>query len=125
MKAIIDSKLTLCNPTTEIRQKIIAELTMKNPTYSRLKAMGIPTYGTPDYIKLYKRDDLNFVLPRGYAAKLDLDDFDTEDNTAVLSKVNFNSNIILRDYQEAAVTALVKNKCGVADRKSTRLNSSH
>ena len=114
MKILIDSKITIKNPTPEIRQKIITELTIKNPTYGKLKAMGISTYGTPDYIKLYKRDGSDFILPRGYAARLDFDNFDIEDGCAILSKVEYNSNIILRDYQEAAVSALVKNKCGVA-----------
>ena len=113
MNAVIDSKLTLYNLPSDVKYKVIADLTLKNPLYHRLKAMGISTYGTPDQIKLFKREGSQLTVPRGYASKLNLDDFVVEDNTVMNLRQNFCSIIKLRDYQEKAVLEIIKHKCGV------------
>lgn len=104
-------------PTNAWKQ-IKNDLTLANPEYAQAVKFGHNTHGKPASIELFRRDGEFLVLPRGYGRRLvihlqaDNIAFNFEDHRLILPRVNFNSVIQLRNYQESAVNEFVKWKIG-------------
>jgi superfamily II DNA or RNA helicase len=117
MKVRIDSKIRISNTSSDIRSILINDLTIKNPQYSKMKALNLSTWNIPREIKLYELEGGEMVIPRGYLQEvmrhLSTHDFYLEDRRLTVDPVNFNSGIKLRDYQRQAVDKILKHKSGV------------
>lgn len=93
----------------EIISAIKKELTMKNPAFMKKRAIGIPTWGEPEKIMLWKeKEDRSLELPRGYFSRLwnhipglTLDQI--EDKRVLLPEVEFPVVPELRHYQLPAL----------------------
>lgn len=101
-----------------ILKRIKQELTLPNPNYEQALRYGRDTRKTSEVIELYRIEGDLLILPRGYGGKLlkYLRDSNTsyflQDQRVTLPKVDFHSRIQLRNYQEAAVSQLIKWKQG-------------
>jgi superfamily II DNA or RNA helicase len=100
---------------SQIKKKVMLELTIKNPEYQKKRAMGLPIWGCPQHIRLYQEVGQELILPRGYLRHLwMLQGFSpSADNRVILPEVTYNSTINLRDYQSPAIDAVGKSKQGV------------
>ena len=115
MKIMISNMIVIKNPTKEIKDFCIKELTFKNPEYQKKLKMGFYAYGTPKEIKLYDIYEDNLYVPTGFFNDLwkkhpYIDDY-IDYSTSV--PIEVTSNIKLRDYQEPAVRAVKENMCGI------------
>lgn len=119
MKIIVSNDIKLFDVPFQILNIIKKSLTIDNPAYDKANKLGISTWGIPKQIRLYDgKEDL--ILPRGYGK--DLINILKHNNISYtldtsgilkLSEIEFNSSIKLRNYQEPAVQAIIKNKNGV------------
>ena len=66
MKIMISNVIVIKNPTKEIKDFCIKELTFKNPEYQKKLKMGFYAYGTPKEIKLYDIYEDNLYVPTGF-----------------------------------------------------------
>lgn len=113
MKIIISNVIEIFEPTTEIKNYCMKELTFPNPEYNKKRQMGFWTGECPKNIMLYNYhydlDGYEIVyLPIGcfndiwemYPDESLYSDF------SVNKKRNIKSNINLRDYQKPCLEAL-------------------
>ena len=115
MKIIISNCIEIHEPTKEIRDFCINELTYKNPQYQKMRSMNFYVGGMSKDIKLYNEYNNRLYLPVGFFNKLyeyhpianDYIDY------SVVKKANIKSNIKLRDYQELATPSIQKYICGI------------
>lgn len=115
MNIIISNVIDIEHPTTEMKKFCKKELTYKNPEMEKRKRMGFYVYGMDKEIKLYSEYNNHLYLPVGFFDKLfafhpvpsDYKDYSVE------VPINISSNIKLRDYQELAIPAVGKYKCGI------------
>lgn len=114
MRIIIDNMLRLEDVLDNFLGQIKTELTIKNPAYTRKKAIGLGywTWGS-EYFKLWSERKVNgqiqYILPRGYYARL----WNLMsrvgcpghriDKRVLLNPVAFPQKPQLRDYQAPAV----------------------
>lgn len=117
MKIVIDSKIHIMGAPVDVRNSIMNNLTIKNPQYAKMSAMGLPVWNVPKVIKLYEQYKDMLIIPRGYGSRLKqlLSDKDVEyeNHTLILPEVEFHSTIKLRDYQSNAVEEIKQRKSGV------------
>ena len=110
MKIIISNCIEIQNGTQEIKDFCKKELTYKNPQYQKMRNMNFYIGGMQKEIRLYSEYNNSLYLPIGFFNKLynhhpvasDYVDY------SISKKVNIESNIKLRDYQELAVPAVEK-----------------
>ena len=115
MKIIISNCIEIQEPTKDIKDFCIKNLTYKNPDYEKKKRMGFWAYGISKDIKLYNEYNNSLYLPIGFFNKLyeyhpissDYIDY------SVVKKANIKSNIVLRNYQELATPSIEKYVCGI------------
>ena len=115
MKIILTNCIRIDEPTKEIKDFCKKSLTFKNPQHEKMKRMGYWAYGTPKEIKLFDEYNGSIYCPIGFFDKLfafhpvpkDYSDYSVE------VPIDIKSNIKLRDYQELAVPAVGKYKCGI------------
>jgi len=98
-----------------IKQKIVKEMTLDNPEYSRMLHLGKPVVNVSEYQTLYqvtadkKTREKWLILPRGFLPTLiqlyndSKRPFQLIDQRLTLPTVSFDSKIVLRDYQKPAV----------------------
>ena len=115
MKIIISNCIEIQEPTKEIRDFCIKNLTYKNPDYEKKKRMGFWAYGMSKDIKLWNEYNDTLYLPIGFFNTLynyhpissDYTDYSVE------KPIEITSDIKLRDYQELAVPSIQKYICGI------------
>lgn len=102
----------------ELYNVLTSVLTLDNPEYQKAVKYGFNAYNTAKTIQLYKLEGDSIVMPRGMAktilryAKTHNIPVTLNDKRVLLPKVNFESHIKLRDYQEQALTEVMKNTQG-------------
>lgn len=104
----------------ELYDLITSVLTIDNPDYTKAIKFGYGATNIPKTIKLYKHYYHNglLVVPRGMARTilrfLRTHNIACEivDNRVLLPEVNFKSHIKLRDYQEQALSEVMKSTQG-------------
>jgi len=90
----------------EIIRSIKKDLTIKNPEFIKKVRMGLPLWGVPEKIELWKEENGELILPRGYFYKLwqyGLTWDQVEDKRIKLPEINFPKVPQLRDYQFPAL----------------------
>lgn len=115
MKIIISNCIEIQEPTKEIRDFCIKNLTYENPQYLKMKNMNFYTGGMSKEIRLYSEYNNSLYLPIGFFNSLynhhpvstDYVDY------SVVKPINITSNIKLRDYQELATPSIAKYVCGI------------
>ena len=115
MKIIISNCIEIKEPTKDIRDFCIKELTYDNPQYKKMQNMNFYVGGMSKKIRLYSEYNNSLYLPIGFFNKLyqyypinsDYVDYSTT------KKANIKSDIKLRDYQELACPAIEKYYTGL------------
>lgn len=111
-------ELNLSGLSIQLQREIKKDLTLKNPEYTQALKSRRPTIGKIENLELFRAEGDILILPRGYGSKLKSHlrnhqiIYQWEDSRLLLPLVNFESNIELRDYQEAAVESLIRYKQG-------------
>lgn len=117
MKILVDSVITIKNPTSEIKQYCKDFLTLKNPEIQKKKAMGFWTGNIKPTIYLYTKKNNDYILPIGC-----FDDIWKiyphkecyENNMGVYKKIDFPEMIFKPyKYQEKAIEAMIRAKRGI------------
>ena len=115
MKIIISNCIEIQEPTKEIRDFCIKELTYNNPDYEKKKRMGFWAYGVSKDIKLWNEYNNSLYVPIGFFNNLY--NFYPFSNAyvdySVIRPIKISSNIKLRDYQELATPSLAKYISGI------------
>mgnify|MGYP006293367347 CR=1 FL=1 len=121
----VDSVIRIKDVPEEQLAIIKKDLTMSNPEYHKKKNMGIPVWSIPKQIKLYEENSNEYVLPRGYLARLwnvcrlmpPLKNY--TDNRRRIYGPKFQNKTSLRDYQIPAIQqaknweqGIIKMPCG-------------
>ena len=108
-----------------LKEKIVKELTLDNPEYSRMLHLGKPVVNVSEYQTLYrvtadkKTRRKWLILPRGFLPTLiqlyneSRRSFQLIDQRLTLPKVSFDSKIVLRDYQKPAIEKAMIAKSGI------------
>ena len=115
MRIIISNCIEVKQPTKEIRDFCIKNLTYNNPDYEKKKRMGFWAYGVSKEIKLYNEYNGSLYLPIGFFNTLynyHSVASDYVDYTSV-KKATIKSDIVLRDYQELATPSIQKYMSGI------------
>ncbi|MEH7440470.1 DEAD/DEAH box helicase [Neobacillus drentensis] len=120
MKILIqdDIRMRLEEMPKELYDVLTSVLTIDNPDYAKAVKFGYSAANISRTIKLFKHQNGFLVVPRGMAktilrfGKTHNMDFELIDNRVLLPKVSFTSNIKLRDYQEQALSEVMKNTQG-------------
>lgn len=89
------------------------ELTFANPKYEQAKRMGFWTGNIPKQIRMYAKDSDNLILPFGCYTNFLSQTTEWEIDFAQNPPNEMKGNINLYDYQEVAVSKMVKAKNGV------------
>lgn len=115
MRIIISNCIEIQEPTKDIRDFCIKELTYDNPQYKKMQNMNFYVGGMSKKIRLYSEYNDNLYLPVGFFNKLYNYHPITSDyiDCSVVKKANIKSNIKLRDYQELATPSIQKYFSGI------------
>ena len=100
--------------------KLLGEnLNFSNQEYFVKQKLGISTYKTEKYFKLFQENNDSVLIPRGFLNQLiklceenDIK-FKVVNNREKLPGIQFKSKISLRDYQDIAVKAAMNSDYGV------------
>ena len=110
MKIIISNCIEIKEPTKDIKNFCIEKLTYENPQYKKMKNMNFYVGGMNKQIKLYSEYNDSLYLPIGFFNTLY--NFYPNNNDyidySISKKINIESDIKLRDYQELAIPAVEK-----------------
>lgn len=121
LKIIVDNQITIEQPTKEIIQAIQQDLIVKNPKWVQNGYLGYSRRNVPELLYFYEIDGDNYILPFGYARRLNQlvteskepYEWDVKIKHNEKAKSRFLSNIKLRDYQQAALALIDKKKNGI------------
>ena len=114
MRTEIGNQLRITAPTLEVIAWCKEHLELPNPEYQKRARMGLYLRGTPQKLFLYEIDGNTLVVPFGcLRALLPLLGGDVETKFAEPSRVFFGGNVPLYEYQQEAVSALVKAHYGI------------
>lgn len=116
MRIRVSNVLTVTDPTPDIEMWCKRNLTIPNPDYAKKARMGLWLGNTPRNLYLYEHRGDELVLPFGTLRSIPRNISDKavfESDFARSVEVDFNSDVPLYDYQEAAVEAMVAAKYGI------------
>ncbi len=114
MKLIVDSEITIIEPSKDVIDYCKRELVIPNPEYAKKLRMGFWTKNTPEIIQLYKTDGKNIIVPYGCFNRLLADPefaYITLPNHTP-QQINYN-RVDLYPYQQTAVDEMIKNVNGI------------
>lgn len=111
----VSNQLRIENPTADLLEWCKKNLVLANPDYTKKARMNLWLGNTPQKLYLMQWDGDTLVLPYGcFNDVLRLAPFtDVSMTFAPQSKVDFQCNIPLYDYQEKAKDALVESGRGI------------
>jgi superfamily II DNA or RNA helicase len=116
IKVTSQIEINPCELPQDLLQQIKGELTISNPKYTQAERLGYYTGNIPRFIKLYRCEKNNLIIPRGYGRRLvELTQIlkpTWENRQLSLPPIHINSRIQLRSYQESAVDALMRSRQG-------------
>lgn len=115
MRVKVGKTIEIENPSAEILRWAKATLTVANPEYAKKLRMNFWLGNTPSHITFYEVRGNTLVLPYGTLRNvLPMIDFDNIELSFAPSRhINYDCNIPLYDYQEAALNALVRSQYGI------------
>lgn len=125
MRVYISNNIRVSQCPLPLKLKIIDDLTIDNPAFTKAKYQRRPTWGIIHKLRLYIYDnDESLILPRGYEKRLEehrrlLKIPTTTETVQVVGKPTdfgpWNDAYEIRDYQKPFIEALVEeNGIGVA-----------
>jgi superfamily II DNA or RNA helicase len=113
-----DIRMELRDIPDELYSVLTSTLTIDNPEYQKAVKYGFSGYNIARTIQLFKIQGNSIVMPRGmiktilrYGRTHNIA-VTLEDERVLLPKVNFESNIKLRNYQKRALMEVLKNTQG-------------
>lgn len=122
MKSIVSNKIELLDVPPGLEREIRKHLTLKNPAYVDAQKMGRRTGDLEEHLFLYEqRGTGRLVTPRGFVSQLATMarkhgvSFTWTDETRELKPVGFQFKGTLRDYQDQAVTDVLRRRFGVLE----------
>lgn len=116
MRIIVNSKVSIIDPSPKIEQWVKDNLIFNNPEFYKKERLGKWTGNTSRYIWLYEQVGDELRVPFGCIRSiwaLCSQDTSCEAEFAPISPFNYDSHINLYPYQEKAVTATLERKNGV------------
>ncbi len=122
MKIEIGADIRILDAPGAIVRQVMADLTFDNPEYAEAQRRGYSTWGMPRRLQLYRVVPGGLRLPRGYWGRLREIMPRTPDGRIQAEiidvrveppAVQYESRIILRDYQQEAVNAALRQGDGV------------
>ncbi|WP_033166908.1 DEAD/DEAH box helicase [Clostridium sp. KNHs205] len=115
MQVIISNELTIKDPSSTLVKWVQENLIIKNPDYQKKRRMGLWTGNTPEFISLYQVDGSSLILPVGAGKHIKqfVKGADFKQDLANNTPINYQADIPLYEYQEPAVTGMVKAGCGI------------
>lgn len=115
MKTVIGSSIRVTNPTDELMKWATDHLVIPNPEYIKKTRMHFWTGNTPKLLYMYEMHGDELILPfgvlRSVLPMLTKDALTVEFVTR--SKVDYQADVPLYDYQETAVEAAYENQYGI------------
>lgn len=115
MKTVIGSSIRVTNPTNELMKWATDHLVIPNPEYIKKTRMHFWTGNTPKLLYMYEMHGDELILPfgvlRSVLPMLTKDALTVEFVTR--SKVDYQADVPLYDYQETAVEAAYENQYGI------------
>ena len=120
MIVTISNEITIEKPSVELRKWCEKHLIISNPEYEKKFRMKLWLGNTPEKLWLYKIDGDSLVLPFGMLASVIpmLEGADFRKNFPPSRPVDYKCDVPLFDYQQPAVDALAKAKCGILESKA-------
>lgn len=103
---------------SDLRQELDRRLRFVNPAWEENERMGRWNGRTPRYIVCWQGDEYHPILPRGYISQFQAmlarlnEPFDLVDTRRLLPDVDFTFTGSLRDYQQEAVDAVLRQDFG-------------
>lgn len=116
MLICVSNTLTVENPSLELLNWCKRNLTIPNPEYAKKARMNLWLGNTPKVLCLYETRGDKLVLPFGVLRSIPKEITDKAlfvSEFAAPTKVNFNADVPLYDYQETAVEAMIAAKYGI------------
>lgn len=112
----IGAEIRVKDPPEALREWCEKELVIANPEYAKKERMGFWLGNTPRTLSLYRTDGGDLILPTGVGGKLReylpqnaIISVQTADN----GLLDYQGNVPLYEYQEAAVNTLSAASCGI------------
>ncbi len=118
MKFILNNQVVLLGLKPETAREIKQQLTLVNPAYEDARKMGRYTGNIPERITFFTDEENELRCPRGFSdrayriCRRHEETVAVEDNRRVLPVVDYTFTGTLRDYQEAAVSEMVRHTHG-------------
>lgn len=119
MHCRIAHKLFLTDIPEDIKDQIMAELTLENPKWLENLKMGRTNYKVSRHLKFYStRTNGGLILPRGYGGRLARicakqgEPVEYEDERRSLPEVDFTFRGELRPYQHTACQTMLRKRFG-------------
>lgn len=116
MEVVVNSVITVSNPTEELLDWCEDNLTLDNPDYAKKQRMGFWTGNTPKKLSLFEIHGNKIVLPYGTLNSIApmIKDAQVRSGFAEWPTTPFlGETVHLFDYQESAVKALLNAKYGI------------
>lgn len=116
MEVVVNSVITVSNPTEELLDWCEDNLTLDNPDYAKKQRMGFWTGNTPKKLSLFEIHGNKIVLPYGTLNSIApmIKDAQVRSGFAGWLTTPFlGETVHLFDYQESAVKALLNAKYGI------------
>ena len=116
MRITLGSQITIEEPTPDILAWCKKTLVIANPEYTKKMRMGFWVGNTPQTLSLYEKDGDKILLP--YGCLYDIfwlapKNTDLILDQGAISRVDFDANIPLYDYQEEAVEKMFEHHVGI------------
>jgi superfamily II DNA or RNA helicase len=118
LKFILNNQVTLLGLKPETANWIKQHLTLLNPKYEDARKMGRYTGNIPDKLVFFTDLENGLQCPRGFSdrayriCKQSEDKIEVEDQRRVLSPIDFKFTGALREYQETAVSEMIRHTHG-------------
>jgi superfamily II DNA or RNA helicase len=121
----LDSRARISGLTSDQANKIMTDLTIANPAFSKAQNIGVSPFGIPKTFKYYKYTKSELIAPIGYVAQIHqhldstavkvIDNRKTNKDAAYFKKFKMNKTVKLRDYQKEIVDICLDKTIGVVE----------
>jgi len=112
----VGNNIRIKNPNQSMMKQIWADLVIDNPVYIQNERLGYKNYNVPRLLTFYITDGLDVIVPFGYFREIwKLHPFkdDYENDFTTMTAVEYQSGIILYDYQKIALRDVLGAKNGI------------
>lgn len=120
MKTYVANEITIVEPTPELIKWCEKNLILPNPDFSKKSRMGLWLGGTPKYLTLYKQTYNSLIVPYGTLAEIYpyVKEGEIISKFAKADEIDYAATVPLREYQQVALTEMVKCRGGILQSKA-------